>query len=800
MAVCARQLTVPAMLLLLISTASSRTASSRAETGDDLLPPPPDINEINQQARYHLGLVVNYYDTDRVVPVTRRQEDFYIDSGDLLQAGLPADKLPQGEVNVSRLQDVRTEYDEIAQRLMLFVPRDWLPERMTTLGDEAPRLDAMSGQGALLNYDFYTSFIGEGSGQASVWHELRYFNIDSSVSSTGFIKRYLAGERMQTEKYLRYDTTLMFTDEDKATEWNVGDVISDALSWSSSVRMGGILYGRDFSLRPDLVTWPVPVFSGETAVPTTVDLFIDGYRANSTQLQPGPFTLTNLPFINGSGNAVVVTTDASGRQVRSELPFYIASDLLKPGMSDGAITLGGLRRHYGIRNFDYGPVAGSTSLRYGVTDYLTLETHAEGAEGLALGGGGSMVKLGQSGVVNGALSQSRMRGTRGQQINWGYQYGRSGFSVSTQHTRREPGFGNLALYDTPVRYDENQHPIVSLSRSVNQYSVSLNLGDFGTLGGAWIGVRSYDNHKTELLNLSWSRNLWGNSNIYFSASHDKQVGDWTLAMSLQIPFGDLDSVAITAEHRPDAAHVQRINYYHSMPTDGGFSWNMAWARQPASRNYQQASLGWRNSAVELQGGGYGERNDMTWWGEGAGALVLMDGELFAANKVNDAFVVISTDGHPDVPVNYENQQVGKTDKDGYLLISGVSAYYPARYSIDTLDLPANTSLTETEKRVALQRQSGYLIEFPMKQQRVASVVLYGEDGNVIPVGSRVWLADRPPAPVGYEGIAFLEGLADVNPLRVTMPGGGTCFTTLTLRANPERKLQTYGPLTCRGGQ
>lgn len=41
---------------------------------------------------------------------------------------------------------------------------------------------------------------------------------------------------------------------------SAGDVISDALSWSTSVRMGGISYGRDFSLRPDLVTATARVF------------------------------------------------------------------------------------------------------------------------------------------------------------------------------------------------------------------------------------------------------------------------------------------------------------------------------------------------------------------------------------------------------------------------------------------------------------------------------------------------------------------------------------------------------------
>lgn len=221
------------------------------------------------------------------------------------------------------------------------------------------------GRGALLNYDVYTNHSEHTGGQASVWHEFRYFNEDYSFSSTGYARQNFTGNSGQQEGYVRYDSTLLITNEEDATTWSAGDVISDALSWSTSVRMAGISYGRDFSLRPDLVTWPLPAFSGEAAVPTSVDLFINGYRSGSTRLQPGPFTLTNLPYINGAGDAVLVTTDALGRQVSTTLPFYVSSDLLKQGLSDGAVTLGSLRRNYGIENFDYGPAAGSGSYRYG---------------------------------------------------------------------------------------------------------------------------------------------------------------------------------------------------------------------------------------------------------------------------------------------------------------------------------------------------------------------------------------------------------------------------------------------------
>lgn len=790
-----RQVIFPAMLLLV-----GYSASVKAQEGDDALPPPPDAQAINEQAVFHLSLVLNHYDTQQRVPVTRRDGAYFVSSADLQRAGIPAEHLPQGEVNVSTLANVRTDYDSEGQRLLLFMPKAWLPERFTAFNSGQQRSELFSGRGSLLNYDLYASKTDQAGGQASLWHEYRYFAGNASLSTTGTWISRLSGESSRQEGYTRYDTSLMFTNEDDATQVSVGDVISDSLSWSNSVRVGGISYGRDFSLRPDLVTWPIPSFSGEAAVPTSIDVFINGYRAGSRQLEPGPFTLTNLPYINGAGNAVLVTTDALGRQVSTTMPFYVASDLLNAGLSDGAITVGSLRRNYGIDNFDYGPLVGSGSYRYGLTDALTLEAHGEGAEELALGGAGAVVKLWRLGVVNSSWTESRMRGEGGSQFNWGYQYSTSAFSIATQHIRRDRGFGNLALYDQNYYYDNttsNTQPIASLSRNTDQYSLSFTLGDYGTVGAAWIGVRSFDNSKTELLNLSWSKSLWGSSSLYVSGSHDKERGDWTLAMAIQIPLGERDNATLSLEKSPDYGNTQRVNYSHAMPSDGGFSWNVSLGRQSEGDSYQQGTLGWRNNNVEMQGGMYGYTDMRTWWGEMMGSLVLMDNELLAANKINDAFVVVSTGGQPDIPVSYENQPVGKTNKNGYLLVSGVSSYYPATYSINTLNLPADTSIAQTEQRVALRRRSGYLVEFPMQQERVANVILHDEQGHALPVTSQVSREGKPTAVVGYDGIAWIENLDESNRLTVRLPDGSRCTASFTLMPNPQHKLQTYGPLTCK---
>lgn len=553
----------PRALIAMMMLSLGSTGSVQAADGDDALPPPPDAQALNDEATFHLALVVNYRDTQQVVPVIRRQNAFFVDSENLRRAGLPADRLPKGEVNVSTLPEVRVEYDSSGQRLMMFVPREWVGENSTSFTGDSERSEPMYGRGALLNYDIYTSQTENIGSQIALWHELRFFEQNAVLNSTGTQRQNLSGDLQQKQGYIRYDTTLTLTNEDDATVWNIGDVITDSLSWSNSVRLGGIRYGRDFSVRPDLVTWPLPQFSGEAAVPTSVDVFINGYRAGNTRLQPGPFTLTNLPYINGAGDAVLVTTDALGRQVSTTLPFYVASEVLKSGLSDGALTVGSLRRNYGIDNFDYGPAAGSGTLRYGLTDYLTLEGHGEAAQELALGGAGAVIKLGQFGVVNSAWTHSRMRDNSGSQLNWGYQYSTSRFSIATQHSRRERGFGNLALYDQTALYeydDNRRQPVATLSRNTDQYSLTFNMGDFGNVGAAWIGVRSFDNDKTELLNLSWSRNLWGSSSINLAASRDKQQGDWTFGMSLQIPLGEQDSAAISVEKRPYSGNTQRVNY------------------------------------------------------------------------------------------------------------------------------------------------------------------------------------------------------------------------------------------------
>lgn len=264
--------------------------------------------------------------------------------------------------------------DTQRQQLQLQVPPGWLPPQAFSHPHPAPRYPARTSTGTVLNYDVYTARFYNGALRTSAWNEWRMFGDYGYFSHDGVLQRSLSGTNSTRNGYIRYDTAWSNENEDDALSWTLGDLITGAVSWSSSVRLGGVQLARDFGLQPYLVTYPLPSFSGSAVVPTTVDMFVNGFKTNSESVQPGPWSLNNLSFVNGAGDAVIVTTDALGRQVVTTLPFYVSSSMLDAGLADFSVSAGALRKGYGTLSADYGEVVASGSYRRGITDWLTLET------------------------------------------------------------------------------------------------------------------------------------------------------------------------------------------------------------------------------------------------------------------------------------------------------------------------------------------------------------------------------------------------------------------------------------------
>jgi outer membrane usher protein len=770
--------------LVLLVGASLLAALCRA---GGLPPAPTSLADVGN-ARLFLELVVNQVNTGRVVEVEQRGGRFFLPLADLHAVGLALPSVQTPNVALDSLTGLHADYDSQNQRLLLDVPPQWLPGQQIGNSQLYPRTPAQSSFGALLNYDLYLNDTDQGGTYLAAWNEVRVFDGWGTLSNTGQYRQNVGASQGSNSLsgYRRYDTTWRYSDDERLLTYEAGDILTSALPWSSSVRLGGVQLSRDFAVRPDLVTYPLPQFAGEAAVPSSVDLFINGYKSSSAQLQPGPYTLTNIPFINGAGEAVVVTTDALGRQVSTSVPFYVTSTLLQKGLSDFSVAAGNLRRQYGVSDFDYGPGASSASLRYGLSNDFTLETHGEASGSFGLGGAGGNLRLGTFGVLNAALSRSQFEGRTGTQTSVGYQFNNRLFGLSYQRQQRHGDYADLSVVDTTY---------YRLSQRSDQLTGSLNLGTYGSLGLGYFDIRAGDNTRTRLLNLSWSRPLWGNSSLYLSAN--REIGESSMALQAQIvvPFDLYGTLSTGFERSQTGETRQTVNYGQAVPSQGGVGFNLGYANS-ASETYRQADLTWRTQSVQLQAGVYGNSNQQTRWGDASGSLVLMDKQVFAANRIDDAFVVVSTGGFKDIPVRYENQLIGSTDSAGHLLVPWTSAYYAGKYEIDPLNLPANVRSPQVEQHVAVRRGSGYLLQFPLTPVVAASIILVDTQQHELALGSNV-LDEQNGAVtvVGWDGLVYLENLAGKNSLLVTKADGSSCRAQFELDVkNPQ--VAQVGPLVC----
>ena len=159
--------------------------------------------------------------------------------------------------------------------------------------------------GMLLNYDVQsiTSFGTTADLQARLFSPYGLISSESILSSYG-----------PTAHDIRLDSAYSYADPDHLRRLIVGDTIASGLSYSNPVRLGGIQVTTDFTLRPDLVTFPVPSIAGSAAVPSTVDILVNGIKQISDSVQSGPFSVSQIPIVTGSGEVSLVVKDALGRE------------------------------------------------------------------------------------------------------------------------------------------------------------------------------------------------------------------------------------------------------------------------------------------------------------------------------------------------------------------------------------------------------------------------------------------------------------------------------------------------------
>ncbi|HEY0328558.1 MAG TPA: fimbria/pilus outer membrane usher protein [Rhodopseudomonas sp.] len=738
------------------------------------------------------GLIANF--------VQRPKERLAIKTTELEELRIRSERFPiesDGTVYLDRCPDLSYRYDQARQVVRIEITDQG---RLPFMVETKPRSEAApvgeQASGAVMNYTLVANSDGGQDGFYSALQnrpalsagiDARIFNSYGVFSQSGILNSGSQGGVSS----LRLDSTWSYSDPFSLTTYRAGDVISGALSWSRSLRLGGAQIQRNFGLRPDLVTMPMPRFSGSAALPSTVDIFVNSIRSYSGEIPAGPFQIQNLPIMSGAGNQRIVVQDSLGRQTVIDQPFYASSKLLAPGLFDFSAEAGFTRRDFGVvsNSYDSSPAA-SASLRYGLNDWLTLETHAEAAETLLNGGAGVNVLLGRWGVASLALAASRGDGNiTGGLLSASLELGRGGYTVYARTQRASADYRDLAALPPT----NSAVPGVSLlarrpPRDIDQLALSIPLGfDPSAVTLSMTRMQDALDNRYQILGLSYSRPL-GDASLFVSAFKDfDDRRSYGIFCGLTMSFNG--GITATASGSKTGGGG-----------NGGFEINKSQSLEPGSwgwrgRDFEGASpsragaVSYRSEYGRAEVGvqQFGHVTQATAQFDGAVAYV--GGSTFLANRIDDAFVVVDA-GAPNVDVFYENRPVATTGASGLVLVPYLRAYQKNWISIDAKNLPVDADIPTTKAAVVPADRGAALVKFGISEDsRSAVVVLKGRDGRAMPAGSSARLKPEDEATVvGYGGEVYLRGLNEANQLVVERPEGETCTANFDYHLTPGQRV------------
>jgi outer membrane usher protein len=584
-------------------------------------------------------------------------------------------------------------------------------------------------------------------------------------------------------------TSVTFDDRRTMRRWVVGDGFARTGPLGGDAWMGGITVAREFGIEPYFVTHPSLSLAAPVAIPSTVEIHINGRLVGQEQVAPGRLDLRNLPLTVGRNDARIVVRDAFGNASEISTSYYLSSSVLSRGLHDYQYSLGFRRDALGLSSWGYKELVALARHRYGVSDTLTLGGRAEAASGLFSLGPSASLRL-PVGDVEGAGGFSAGHEGRGAAGLAAYTYsGRTigaGASILAAHAA-------YATVNAPPRDDRPALEVSAFGGVTIGARTSLTAQHTrGRLHGGTSRARS-----SLLTSLRLTRRL----QLTASAAYVRgTTGSGPEAfVGLSAIVGRTTTMVSAARDR--AGTSAGVETQQPLPVGVGYGY------------YARAETGTPGSAAgafRYQGrfGRYELRRDV-FGGQGttsasvAGSVVAIGGDVYASRPVQQSFALVRVPGVAGVRGFASNQEVGRTNKSGNLLVPDLQPYYGNLLNISDTDIPLDYSIGGVRKTIAPPYRGGALVVFPVQPiRRVTGSIQIGvapagrvpRDGelSVTPAG-----ADAPvTSPVGADGAFYFENLPPGRHPAVVRDSSGSCAFVIEVPASID-PLTDLGTVRCR---
>lgn len=412
------------------------------------------------------------------------------------------------------------------------------------------------------------------------------------------------------------------------------------------------------------------------------------------------------------------------------------------------------------RTPSYTGIAAVGEHHIGVCDWLTVGGRAEATDRLVGVSPGVAVRV-PVGEVEIAVAASHAEARTGGALVTGWTYRGRAASAGVSLRRATEAYRALGLSRAlPAIRDEVQaQGGLSLPRGV-----SLVLQHAS--GHDWAGGRSQRSA------VSTSYPVLRRASLTASVGRIAMDGRPRLEtfVGINVRAGSRGSID-AGSHRVGGRGTQTVAYQRSLPIGPGVGARVQW-QDGAPRDVDavlQAQT--RVARVELRHAAVG-RLPSSRAASGVtrsigasvmGAIVALDGRVYATRPVDDAFGVVRVPRVPGVRAYVSRQYVGRTDRRGDLVVPGLVSYYGNRVSIEPADVPLDRYVGVEERVVAPAWRGGALVQFAASTVRavVGRVVVVIAGRTFVPAFGDVELivgGRQIASPIGTRGEFYIEDL------------------------------------------
>jgi outer membrane usher protein len=582
-------------------------------------------------------------------------------------------------------------------------------------------------------------------------------------------------------------SSLTFDDRDRMTRWTVGDAAVNSGTLGGGLFLGGVTFAREYSVDPYFIRRPTLNLAGSVTTPSVVEVYANNQLVRREEIQPGQFEFNDLSLQTGRGDVRMVIRDAFGREREISNSYYLSSSALAKGLQEFSYSVGFERLQQSIASWQYGTPAALGRHRIGLTDHVTLGYRFEAGTSLANAGPLLNFTL-PVGEVEVAGSVSRSQGRTGASAETGYAYFGRIFGAGASVTATDPLYEHLGVTPVELRMRYQTHAFFS-----------LHVGSRTTFSLQHDRFRNMTRALTEQASALGSVRLTSRVDLQASVGRVNAVDrrGYEASIGLNFSLGNRTSANVGYEHRVDGSGTV-TELEHSMPVGRGLGYLARF--QTGTNQLTSGELQYQTGF-----GRYDLRHDETSGSGGttatiAGGVVGIGGGLFLSRPVEQSYALVQVPDVKGVRAYASNQEVGKTDRNGNLLVPNLLAYYGNQLSIADEDVPMNHAVAAREITLAPPFRGGAVARFPVARvQGVTGIVTIDVQGKpVVPAYGEVTLRAGQAgltSPVGADGAFYFENVPPGSYTAALEYKADTCTFILKVPAS-DRIVIELGTLRC----